>query len=64
MCVILIFQWNHRELKLTLKQAVAEEIGVWSLLTQMKPFLFGAEIKVRVSFQHSAIRNVLFRTDK
>lgn len=63
-CVSLIFQWNHQELKCTLRQTVAKEIGGWSLLTQMKPFPFGAEIKVRVSFQHSAIRNVPFRTDK
>lgn len=63
-CVSLIFQWNHQELKSTLKQAVAKEIDAWSLLTQMKPFPFGAKIKVRVSFQHSAIKKVTFRTDK
>lgn len=42
----------------------AKEIGAWCLLTQMKPFPFGAEIKVRVSYQHSAIRNVPLRADK
>lgn len=47
MCLSLIFQWNHQELKHTLKQAVSKEIGAWSLLTQMKPFPFGAEISQR-----------------
>jgi len=69
MCLIdvwvsLMFHWNCQELKCTLRQAVAKEIGAWCLLTQMKPFPFGTEIKVRVSYQHSAIRNVPFTTDK
>lgn len=63
-CASLIFQWNRQELKCALRQAVAKEIGAWCLLTQMKPFPFGAEIKVRVSYQHSAIRNVPFTADK
>lgn len=63
-CVSLIFQRNCQELKCTLRQAVAKKIGAWCLLTQMKPFPFGAEIKVKVSYQHSAIRNVPFMTDK
>lgn len=60
----LIFQGNHQELKCALRQVVAKEIGAWCLLTQMKPFPFGEEIKVRVSYQHSAIRNVPFMADK
>lgn len=59
-----ILQGNHQELKCALRQAAAKEIGAWCLLTQTKPFPFGEEIKVRVSYQHSAIRNVPFTADK